>query len=423
MSNKQTICLLNDSFPPLIDGVANVVVNYAQQLTDSRFEPMVITPAQADADDRDFSYPVARYPSISTQRFEGYPAGIPFSPEVARQIEAREVAVLHSHCPIMSTFMARQLRQITGAPIVFTYHTKFDVDIENVIKTKPMQLAAKKALVANIAACDEVWAVSRGAGENLRALGYEGDYIIMPNGVDMPCAPVSREQIAGATAGYDFPDQVPVYLFVGRMMWYKGLGIIVDALAKRYAQGEDFRMVFIGTGEHKEEVENYAAECGIAEKCIFTGAIRDREILWGWYARADLFLFPSTFDTNGLVVREAASCALASVLIRGSCAAEEVIDGRNGFLIEENADSLAACLGACSKVQMRQVGENAARELYLSWQDAVKVALARYEVVMERSKSGAYQHHRNPAEGIMRMNGEVMEALSRLSTLRHRNRL
>lgn len=423
MSNKQTICLLNDSFPPLIDGVANVVVNYAQQLTDSRFEPMVITPAQADADDRDFPYPVARYPSISTQRFEGYPAGIPFSPEVARQIEAREVAVLHSHCPIMSTFMARQLRQITGAPIVFTYHTKFDVDIENVIKTKPMQLAAKKALVANIAACDEVWAVSRGAGENLRALGYEGDYIIMPNGVDMPCAQVSREQIARATAGYDLPEQVPVYLFVGRMMWYKGLGIIVDALAKRYAQGEDFWMVFIGTGEHKEEVENYAAKCGIAEKCIFTGAIRDREILRGWYARADLFLFPSTFDTNGLVVREAASCALASVLIRGSCAAEEVIDGRNGFLIEENADSLAACLGACSKVQMRQVGENAARELYLSWQDAVKVALARYEVVMERSKSGAYQHHRNPTEGIMRMNGEVMEALSRLSTLRHRNRL
>ena len=79
-------------------------------------------------------------------------------------------------------------------------------------------------------------------------------------------------------------------------------------------------------------------------KCIFTGPVYDRDALRAWNTRADLFLFPSTFDTNGLVVREAAACGLASVLIEGSCAAEGITDGRNGFIIEETPEALAALL-------------------------------------------------------------------------------
>ncbi|MFR0768588.1 MAG: hypothetical protein ACLSHO_02310 [Dysosmobacter sp.] len=53
---------------------------------------------------------------------------------------------------------------------------------------------------------------------------------MMENGVDMPRGRVSEEAIAAATADYDLPEGVPVFLFVGRMMWYKGLRIILDAL-------------------------------------------------------------------------------------------------------------------------------------------------------------------------------------------------
>lgn len=419
MDKPQTICLLNDSFPPLIDGVANTVLNYAEQIDRTEYRSMVITPANPDADDAHFPYPVVRYPSIVTQKFEGYPAGIPFSPEVARNVADKNIALLHTHCPVMSTFMARQLRQITDAPIVFTYHTKFDVDIEHIVKSKPVQLAAKKALAANISACDEVWAVSHGAGENLRSLGYEGEYIVMPNGVDMPRERATQAQITEATSGYDLPQDVPVYLFVGRMMWYKGLRIIVDALAQMHGQGKDFRMVFIGDGDNRAEIKSYADKCGISGKCIFTGAIRDREKLRAWYSRADLFLFPSTYDTNGLVVREAAACSLGAVLIQGSCAAEGVIDGQNGFLIEENADSLANCLSAMTKEKMLAVGETASNELYISWETAVKTAMERYQIVIDRYKSGGYPRHRKPMEGVMKINGELMEALAKLASLRH----
>ena len=132
-------------------------------------------------------------------------------------------------------------------------------------------------------------------------------------------------------------------------------------------------MVFVGGGGDKEEIMAYSDELGLDGTVLFSEPIRDRERIRAWYCRADLFLFPSTFDTNGLVVREAAACALASVLVAGSCAAEDVADGESGFLIEENADSMAAKLRAILREPacMRRVGEGAQREIYISWESAV----------------------------------------------------
>lgn len=409
---KQTICLLNDSFPPLIDGVANTVVNYAKELPQYGYQPTVITPAYTEADDSGYPYPIIRYPSLSTERFVGYPAGVPFSPEVATEVKAQPVSVLHSHCPIMSTFMARQLRQITDVPIVLTYHSKFDVDIDKIVKYEPLRAACKKALSSNISACDEVWVVSQGAGENLRRLGYTGDYLVMPNGVDVPLGKAPDSDIAAATNGYDLPGNIPVYLFVGRMMWYKGLRIIIDALSHLKTQGKPFRMVFIGGGEDLPEVKAYAQQCGIEKCCVFTGPIHDRSELRAWYGRADLLLFPSTYDTNGLVVREAAASGVAAVLIKDSCAAEGILHGRNGYLITESAEEMSLLLQSLSMEQMHHVGEFAAKEIYISWHDAIKLAAERYAIVIDRYKSGQYVRKRTPSEGIMRLNGEMMEWLS-----------
>ena len=230
--------------------------------------------------------------------------------------------------------------------------------------------------------------VSHGAGENLRSIGYQGDYQVMENGVDMPRGRVSEEAITAATTDYDLPEGVPVFLFVGRMMWYKGLRIILDALKLLQAGGQDFRMVFIGSGADAAEVQEYAKPLG--SKCIFTGAISQRETLRAWYCRADLFLFPSSYDTNGLVVREAAACDLAAVLIDGSSAAEGVTD---------------------------EVGCQAGDRLYLSWGDAVKRARERYGIVMENYRMGRYDDHHRPMDGVLNAQGSMMDALAKLRDL------
>ena len=299
-----------------------------------------------------------------------------------------------------------QVSLIVGPPVA---------NIANAIKGKLLQEEAKKVLVDNITACDEVWTVSHGAGENLKSLGYQGDYLVMPNGVDFPKGRVDESLVREVTKDFDLPENIPMFLFVGRMMWYKGLKIILDALAMLKTQGRPFRMVFVGNGGDRDEVIAYSEKLGLSDCVFFTAPAYDRNVIRAWYCRADLFLFPSTFDTNGLVVREAAACGLGSVLVRGSCAAEDIRDGESGFLIEENAESMARMLTALSRnpEAMQRVGKTAQDEIYISWKDAVTHAQARYEVVLENFKAGKYPAHNRQSDEAFHAISSYLAAVGR----------
>lgn len=389
------VCLLNDSFPPIIDGVANTVMNYARILQEQGFANVTVaTPGYPGVDYSEYPYRVVPYQSFNTTRFaNGYRTGNPFDRSELEELIESKPDIIHSHCPMASTIMARLIRARTGAPLIITYHTKFDIEIARALKNKTLQDKAIKAMVSNMEACDEMWVVSEGAGENLRSLGYTGDYIVMSNGVDFAKGRVDADTVRQATRDYDLPEGVPVFLFVGRMLTYKGLPLILDALALLEKQNFDYRMVFIGGGADAGAMKEKAEELRL-KHCFFTGPISDRQVLRAWNTRADLFLFPSTYDTNGIVVREAAACGLASVLIQGSCAAEGITHGRNGYLIEETAESMAALLLEKGNQldELDKVGRCAMDEIYMSWDDSVKAAYERYQIILaNREKANAQE--------------------------------
>ncbi len=399
----------------MIDGVANVVLNYAKILGERGHDVIVGTPRYPGADYDAYPYKVVPYQSFDTTALSGgYRAGSPFAVDALYTLRDFGPEIIHAHSPMSAMYMARSLRNLTDAPIIYTYHTKYDIDIARAIRGELVQKEAIRAIVTNITAADRVYAVSKGAADNLHELGFEGECGILDNGVDFPKGVAEEKFVRQTTSAFDLPAGIPVFLFVGRLMNYKGLPVIFDALCALSDVGEDFRMVFIGSGADGDELEKNALEKGFAVdrfvpeeegagrivqrgkdakrpgKIIFTGPVRDREILRAWNTRADLFLFPSTFDTNGLVVREAAACGLASVLIRDSCAAENVADGRDGFLIEKNAASLAAMLVKLSSQpgKMKTVGQNAMDDLYLSWSDAVVRAERIYQEILAEKAGG-----------------------------------
>jgi len=378
------VCLLNDSFPPVIDGVANVVVNYARIIARDYGSAVVATPRYPDGIE-DYPFPVVLYPSVKTPKTSGYRLGIPI-PGIVKEIKRYSVNIIHCHCPFVSAVIAKQLRQSTGAPVIMTYHTKFDIDIANNTGSPILQAAARKFIVSNIKACDEVWAVSKGSGENLKSLGYNGDYLVMDNGVDFPKGRADESLIDELSSSLELQPDIPVFLFVGRMMWYKGVRLILDGLREAKEAGVSFRMVFVGGGGDFDDVTRYAVSLGLHDDCIFTGPVRDREKLRAYYSRADFFLFPSTFDSAPITIREAAACGLAGVLVRGSTAAEPVTDGVNAILIDEDSSALARVVIdlAGNRDKMKALGERARDDLYLSWDTAVGRALERYQVVLER---------------------------------------
>lgn len=415
------ICLLNDSFPPAIDGVANAVVNYARIITESGGAVTVGTPQYPGAVD-DYPFPVVRYPSFDTTRLVGYRAGYPFSPRAIEALEEFKPDLIHSHCPVTSNLLARTVRERLDVPIVFTYHTKFDIDIAHAVEGRLLQAAAIRLLVRNIEASDEVWVVSRGAGENLKSLGYQGDYVVMENGVDFPRGPAPAEETAALRLRLGIPPETPVYLFVGRLMWYKGVRIILEALRDYREAGGDFRMLLVGEGAEGAEMEALSRRLGLEDRCLFLGAERDRGRLRAIFSLADLFLFPSTFDTNGIVVREAAACGLPSVLVRGSCAAEDVEDGGNALLIEESAESLCRLLRrvGSDRRTLRRIGARAMEELYLSWEDSVRRACRRYETVLANYRRGLTDRSFEWSDELFTLMGDLCQGIERARELRHR---
>ena len=111
------------------------------------------------------------------------------------------------------------------------------------------------------------------------------------------------------------------------------------------------------------------------------------------------------------MVREAAACGLASVLIAGSCAAEDVTDGVSGFLIEENSAAMAARLRQlCGQREtMKQVGRQAQQQLYISWEEAVGRAYQRYGAVIDNYRRGLYPEHERLSDDFIRAMSASME--------------
>lgn len=382
------IGLFNDSFPPTIDGVANAIYNYADILTKSGNNVTVVTPKYPNVID-EYDFDVERYGSTSVSKKLGYRMGNILPLKTLNKLKSKKFDLIHVHAPFVSSLVANELKRVEkNIPLVFTYHTKFDVEFDKRLKIKPFKSISTKFINRNIHLADEVWVVSEGAVESLRNIGYNGPYKVMRNGTDFEKGKSSPDAVSALKQHLNIkPDEI-VFLFVGRMMWYKNIGLIMDALAKM-PKDLRYKMVFVGSGYDRAGMEQYAKHLNIYDKCIFAGAVYDREKLREYYSIGDLFLFPSTYDTSGLVVMEAAATCLPSVLIKGSCASEGVTDQRNGFLCEENPTSLCkTILDAIDDFEkLKQVGVKAQEEVYYSWEDAVKNAEIRYKEIIENNKN------------------------------------
>lgn len=385
MDKKLKIALGTDAFPPNVDGIVYTVMNYANYLQKMGCDVTVVTPENPSAGKDRYPFHVYRYQNLKIPNKDKYPIGWPFKKKFRIDIKNMHFDLLHSHCPLATSYFFRLVKRVQDVPVILTYHTKYEYDILERVHVRYLSEFAKRFLRNNIYAADEVWVPSRGTVDSLRKFGYAGNVVVMPNGVDMERGAAAQTQVDAVRRQYGLKPGVPTLIFVGRIMWYKNLQIVLDALHRLKNSGTAFQLLMIGGGKNCSQVKRYVRKIGLENEVIFTGIIHDRGKLKACYSAADLLVFPSTFDTNGLVVREAAACGVASLLVRGSCAAESIEDNETGFLCEESTESFEERLRTllADPEQMRRVGENACEKIYLSWEDAVDNAYKRYEQVVE----------------------------------------
>jgi len=381
------VAIITDSFPPMMDGVSRCALGYAQALHDGGYgNTIVITPRMPNTR-YDYPFPVYGFSSVNFP-YADYRAGHPFVPYLINTLKDMEVDVLHAHSPFTSMLLARQLRRFMKIPVVFTQHTKWDFDIAQAISSVVLQREIEHYVYKSISRADELWAVSRGAGEYLKNRGYKGDFVVMPNGTDFAKTDVDPVLIDDLEKQYDLPPGIPVLLFVGRMMWYKNIGLIFETMEILIKRGFDFRMFFVGDGEDFSDIKKTAAEKNLIKHVLFTGRVSERDILMSFYTRADLLVFLSTYDNAPLVVQEAAACRCAALVVRGSSTSEILEDGVNGFFVNEDANDAAEAIMSvfADRKRLGEVSAAASEQVYLPWDKAVKQAVDRYEHIKSTYK-------------------------------------
>lgn len=154
--------------------------------------------------------------------------------------------------------------------------------------------------------------------------------------------------------------QPPTILFVGRLVAEKGVLVLSNAFAQVRAKIPHARLVYVGEGPARAELERNIQARGIAESVKLVGAIKHRDIP-AWMRRADVFCAPSLTTRNwaeqvGSAALQAMASGLPIVAARSGAIPEYVPDGVAGILVEENnprafADALLALLENPTRAQ------------------------------------------------------------------------
>ncbi|MBO7187012.1 MAG: glycosyltransferase [Clostridia bacterium] len=374
-----------DTFYPGIDGPTFVVKNYAENLIKDHDCEVFVPKTKKSLKYKD-NHPFKVVRCTSWLGFEGYRNAMPwFDKSFKKYFKEKNFDVIHTHSPLnMGKFSVEQGKKLK-IPTIITLHTKFKDDFNRVLHGfKPLVNFMMRRIMRVINSADSVWTVNDASKKVLRDYGYKGDIVVVRNGTDYTYPINDTELTQKVNSIHNLSGKKNVFLFVGRIAMYKNLKLIIDALKILADDGIEFTMIFVGGGFDYDELVNYTNKKNLTDKVIFTGPIRDRELLQGYYLRSDLFLFPSTFDTSSLVPIEAAAHKLPVLLIEGSDTAENIVDNYNGFLSKENANCYAEKIKTLisSPNKLKEVGITASKTIYRTWEDVTNDVIKEYKKVI-----------------------------------------
>ena len=378
---RANVGLFCDAFPPVMDGVAVCMENYALWMQKKVGGVCVITPNVPDADYGKYDFKVYDYFSVPVPKRAPYVTGIAeIDPVWLAKVATTRFKIVHAHCPCASGMAAMRIARLQGIPLVATFHSKYRDDFARVLPKLAVDLAID-AVVEFYERADMVWVPQASTIEVLREYGYKGHVEVMDNGSDL-VADYPEKYFVEARQRLGVEPGEFVMLFVGQHIWEKNTRLIIDALSR--IDDVPFRMFFVGTGYAAEEMKALVSERGLDRKVRFEGMITDRARLTDYYAAADLFLFPSLYDMAGLVVQEAAALGAPSVMAREATAASVIHDGQDGFLTDNDPDKMAALLRSLihDPERVHRVGVQAGKSLVRSWEDCVDEVLERYNALL-----------------------------------------
>src|SRR5262245_7866052 len=329
--------LFTNNYLPFRGGVTTAVETLRQGLEAEGHQAWVFAPAWGG---RQVDPPcVFRYPSVPAPTYPGFALPLPFSRRLGRVARDLELDVFHAQHPFLLGVTARRLARAGGRPLVFTYHTRYEKYAHYVPLPERLVAAAAVRLASRFAdTADLVVAPSARIAESLARGGVRAPITVVPTGVPLDLFRPGDRGLARRALG--LPEDAPLCLYVGRLDREKSVERVIDAFGSIAEAISGARLVLVGQGSHEAALRRLGAQSPAGAAIDFRGSVA-REGLPAYYRAADLFLFASETETQGLVLAEAHACGLPAVAVQASGVDEGVRAGETGLRPKSDAAELA----------------------------------------------------------------------------------
>jgi glycosyltransferase involved in cell wall biosynthesis len=337
------VLLTSETYLPYLSGVTVSVDALARGLGAIGHEVLVLAPRPEDSGRPEpvgSPGPEPEYawlPSYLLPRIvpPGYrmPVPLPWTDAVA---DARRFSpeIVHAHSPFVSGLLGRRLARAAGAPLVFTHHTRF-ADYGHYLGplAGPGAALADAYLARFWSACAAVIAPSTDLAAEIRArmpVPRPERVHVIPTGIDVAAIGTLPRVDPRPAAGW--PAGSIVVAMLGRLAPEKSPMTILEAMAVAAGRVPALRLLVIGGGPSEPELLERAARPDLAGRVQFTGGLPRTEAL-ARLAGADLFVFASRTETQGLVLAEALAAGLPALAVDGPGVRDSVRDGVDGVVV------------------------------------------------------------------------------------------
>jgi len=392
-NKKLKIGVFIDTFYPMIDGVINVVNNHATNLNKFADVTVFAPEGRSHFDDSTLPYKVVRCNKRLKLSFLDYDLPLPkMDSNFINEINDTKFDIIHIHSPFSMGKLGLEFAKKKKIPVIATLHSRFNEYFYMATKSELITNIMMQTVISVLNKCNECYAVNKQVGKIYhKEFGLKKVPKIHYNGTDFTYYD-NDEEILKLRQHYNIKEDEKILLFVGRIHRLKNLFFTTDVLKSLKDKSFNFKMIFVGDGPDKKELEEKIEELGLSENVIFTGKVADRELLIKHYRLADLFVFPSIYDCSSLVQIEAASQKTPTIFVRDSVTSGTVTEGIDAFCEEEDVEKFSNKIIEIFKnsEEYEKIKDGAFNNLYVTWETATQRVYEDYLKVIENFNNGKY---------------------------------
>ena len=305
------ILFISDVYFPRVNGVSTSIRTFRADLSAAGVETTLVAP------DYPQSASVTASPAADPNVVRVASSGVPRDPEDRRMhwnalraalepLSAQHFDLVHIHTPFIAHYAGIGFARRNHLPVVATYHTFFEEYLHHYVPLMPRPLGRVLARRFTRSQCSQLDAIVV-PSEPMRALlleyGVTTRTQVIPTG--LPADRYLQGDGPRFRAQFGIPADRPLLLYVGRVAHEKNIEFLLHSFVALRRSRPDAMLAIAGEGPARVQLEKLAFELGIAPHLHFIGYLDRERGLADCYAAADVFVFASRTETQGLVLLEA----------------------------------------------------------------------------------------------------------------------